>query len=143
MRLSFFMPDLPSSHTLLLTGMLSIPHATFGSSSSEPFPLLCPTRLSAIDMVCIQYKDENQLIKECQQGYNLGFDGKQAIHPNQVAVIYKHFTPPPEQIEMAKKIVLANRKNQNEGVGAWELDGKMIDMPMVRHFAQLKNKKIQ
>jgi citrate lyase subunit beta-like protein len=86
-------------------------------------------------MVCIKYKDENQLIAECQQGYNLGFDGKQAIHPAQVDVIYKHFTPPVAQIELAKKIVLASRQNLNDGVGAWEIDGKMIDMPMVHGFA--------
>jgi citrate lyase subunit beta-like protein len=89
-------------------------------------------RLSAIDMVCIHYKDEAQLRLECKQGYNLGYDGKQAIHPNQVSVIYECYRPPEESIAFAKKIVEANVLHQQDGKGAFEVDGKMIDMPMVR-----------
>mgnify|MGYP001028191712 CR=1 FL=1 len=65
------------------------------------------------------------------QGFNLGYDGKQAIHPNQVSVIYECFRPPEESITFAKKIVEANKLNQLDGKGAFEVDGKMIDMPMV------------
>jgi citrate lyase subunit beta-like protein len=89
-------------------------------------------RLTAIDMVCIHYKDEEQLRRECQQGYNLGFDGKQAIHPNQIPIIYQMFKPPDELIQLAKKIIEENDKFQREGKGAFEIDGKMIDMPMVK-----------
>ncbi len=61
----------------------------------------------------------------------MGYDGKQAIHPNQVSVIYECFRPPEESIAFAKKIVEANKLNQLDGKGAFEVDGKMIDMPMV------------
>jgi len=88
--------------------------------------------LAPIDMVCVQYKDLVQLKKECIQGYNMGFVGKQAIHPDQIKPIYDHFRPPDNAIEFAKRILKENEKNQHKGKGAWEIDGKMIDMPMVR-----------
>jgi citrate lyase subunit beta-like protein len=76
------------------------------------------------------------LIGSCQ-GYNLGYDGKQAIHPNQVSVIYECYRPPEESIAFAKKIVEANVLHQQDGKGAFEVDGKMIDMPMVSQKSQL------
>ena len=82
-------------------------------------------------MVCIQYKDPELLAKECTDGYNLGYTGKQAIHPNQIQIIYEKFRPPAEKIEFAKKILEANKKYQAEGKGAFEMNGQMIDMPMV------------
>jgi citrate lyase beta subunit len=62
----------------------------------------------------------------------MGFDGKQAIHPNQIETIYKLFTPPPASIDFARKIVEESRKHFSSGVGAWEIEGKMIDAPMIK-----------
>eukprot|EP01120_Amphizonella_sp_Union-15-10_P013721 TRINITY_DN6449_c0_g1_i2.p1 TRINITY_DN6449_c0_g1~~TRINITY_DN6449_c0_g1_i2.p1 ORF type:complete len:323 (-),score=54.91 TRINITY_DN6449_c0_g1_i2:144-1112(-) len=87
--------------------------------------------LAAIDMVCIQYKDQEQLIKECIQGFSMGFVGKQAIHPNQIQIIYQYFKPTDRDINFARRILDENQKNQSKGTGAWEIDGKMIDRPLV------------
>lgn len=82
-------------------------------------------------MVCTQYKNDAQLIKECQQGFNLGYTGKQAIHPNQISLIYEHFCPSQEKIEFAKRIFEGMKEHDKIGKGAFEIDGKMIDMPML------------
>jgi citrate lyase subunit beta-like protein len=86
--------------------------------------------LQAIDMVCVKYKDTQQLIAECVDGFNMGFSGKQAIHPAQIPVIYQHFRPSDEKIEFAKKIITEMAQKQNEQVGAFAIDDKMIDQPM-------------
>jgi len=88
-------------------------------------------RLQCVDMVCTQYKDSAQLIKECHQGFNLGYTGKQAIHPDQIQAIYKYFCPSPENVEYAKRILEEMKTHELAGKGAFEIDGKMIDLPMV------------
>ena len=55
----------------------------------------------------------------------------QAIHPNQIETIYQNFRPSDEKIEFAKKIISSMKENELLGKGAFELDGKMIDQPMV------------
>eukprot|EP01132_Coremiostelium_polycephalum_P005418 gene5418-6757_t len=88
--------------------------------------------LQAIDMVCINFRDPDVLAKETKEGIQLGFHGKQAIHPNQIDIICDAFRPSPKQFEFATKIVEQNELNQSQGKGAFEIDGKMIDMPMVK-----------
>ncbi|EFA79538.1 citrate lyase subunit beta-like protein [Heterostelium album PN500] len=88
--------------------------------------------LQAIDMVCINYKDPEYLRREVQEGIRMGFHGKQAIHPNQIDVIRDAYRPSPKQFEFASRIVEQNEIFQAQGKGAFEVDGKMIDMPMVK-----------
>ena len=52
--------------------------------------------LQAIDMVCIEYKDDAYLREECRDGASLGFDGKQAIHPAQLDAIHAAYSPSKE-----------------------------------------------
>lgn len=89
--------------------------------------------LQAIDIVAIDYKDEENLKRESEFGAQLGFSGKQIIHPVQVAVVQKAFTPSDEEIAYAKRIVETFEASQKEGRGAYSLDGKMIDMPLLKH----------
>lgn len=89
--------------------------------------------LQAIDIVTIDYKDEENLKRESEFGARLGFSGKQIIHPVQVAVVQKAFTPSEEEIAYAKRIVETFEASQKEGRGAYSLDGKMIDMPLLKH----------
>jgi citrate lyase subunit beta-like protein len=89
--------------------------------------------LQAIDIVTIDYKDEENLKRESEFGARLGFSGKQIIHPVQVAVVQKAFTPSEEEIAYAKRIVETFEASQKEGKGAYSLDGKMIDMPLLRN----------
>lgn len=89
--------------------------------------------LQAIDIVTIDYKDLDALKVESEFGARLGFSGKQIIHPNQVQVVQEAFTPSAEAIAHARRIVETFEASQKEGKGAYSLDGKMIDMPLLKN----------
>jgi len=89
--------------------------------------------LQAIDMVYIDFRDVEGLRAEAEQGAGLGFSGKQVIHPNQVGVVQEAFSPSSEAIEYAQRLVDAFSASQKEGRGAFALDGKMIDMPLLKN----------
>lgn len=89
--------------------------------------------LQALDMVYIDFRDVEGLRLEAEQGAALGFSGKQIIHPNQVSAVQEAFTPSEEAIEYAQRVVRAFSASQKEGRGAFALDGKMIDMPLLKN----------
>lgn len=89
--------------------------------------------LQAIDIVSIDYRDIEALRSEAEFGARLGYSGKQIIHPAQVEPVQTAFTPNDEAIAYAKRIVETFEASQKEGRGAYALDGKMIDMPLVRN----------
>jgi len=89
--------------------------------------------LQPIDMVFIDFKDKEGLRVEAEQGAGWGFSGKQVIHPNQVPIVQKAFTPSEEEISYAKRVVDTFDASQREGRGAYALDGKMIDMPLLKN----------
>ncbi|HEY5728748.1 MAG TPA: CoA ester lyase [Anaerolineales bacterium] len=88
--------------------------------------------LQAIDIVYIDFKDTEGLHIEAQEGAGFGFSGKQIIHPNQVRVTQEAFTPSDDAIAYAKRVVESFESSQKEGKGAYALDGKMIDMPLLK-----------
>lgn len=91
--------------------------------------------LAAIDMVCVDYKDTDYLTQECHDGKELGYDGKQAIHPAQVDTIQTTFNPTEEAILKAARILHLYKKAEQDNKGAYGLkDGDrmvMIDAPML------------
>lgn len=89
--------------------------------------------LQPIDIVTIDYKDLEALKVESEFGARLGFSGKQVIHPNQVPVVQEAFTPSDEAISYARRIIETFEASQKEGKGAYSLDGKMIDMPLLKN----------
>lgn len=87
-----------------------------------------------IDLVCTWYEGSNamqSLRTECIRGKNLGFNGKQCIHPNQVAITQNAFTPSNKEVKWAAKVLDAASKAGLEGRGAFTVDEKMIDAPLV------------
>ena len=70
------------------------------------------------------------LEEECRGGKNLGFNGKQCIHPSQVETVQRIFGPEVEETKWAVRVVIADEKAAAAGKGAWSLDGKMIDVPV-------------
>ena len=89
--------------------------------------------IQPIDIVTIDYKDLEALKAEAEFGARIGFSGKQVIHPNQIPVVQEAFTPSDEEIAYARRIVETFEASQKEGKGAYSLDGKMIDMPLLRN----------
>jgi len=88
--------------------------------------------LQAIDTVFIDLNDLEGLQAQTHEAQIMGFDGKLAIHPRQVEPIQQLFTPTPEEIERAQRLIHAHDLQQAAGSGVFELDGKMVDMPMIR-----------
>ncbi|HEY4691418.1 MAG TPA: HpcH/HpaI aldolase/citrate lyase family protein, partial [Anaerolineae bacterium] len=77
---------------------------------------------------------------EALEGARLGFVGKQIIHPNQVEPVQAAFTPSDDAIAHARRIVQAFKEHQNGGAGVFALDGKMIDMPVVKAAQRVLDK---
>ncbi len=88
--------------------------------------------LQAIDTVCVDLNDLDGLKAQTREARVMGYDGKLAIHPRQVDVIQQVFTPSKEEIQQAKRLIQAHDQQQAAGTGAFELDGRMVDMPIVR-----------
>ncbi|EJD40918.1 beta subunit of citrate lyase [Auricularia subglabra TFB-10046 SS5] len=92
--------------------------------------------LQSIDMVHVDYKNTEGLIQECQSARRLGFDGKQAIHPDQVPIIQEQFLPTPQEIDRAAKIVQGMDRAKLQARGSYALKTgnrtEMIDAPMVK-----------
>ncbi len=88
--------------------------------------------LQAIDMVYIDYGDTAGLVAEAEAGARLGYTGKQVIHPAQIAPVQAAFTPDAAAIAQARRLLAAMAEHQARGTGAFSLDGKMIDMPLIK-----------
>lgn len=89
--------------------------------------------LQAIDIVCIDFKNPEVVRAEAQFGAGLGYSGKQIIHPAQVEPVQSAFTPSEAAVARAKRLVEAFEQHQQQGAGAFALDGKMIDMPLLKN----------
>jgi citrate lyase beta subunit len=88
--------------------------------------------LQAIDTPFVDLADEAGLLAETRDALGLGYTGKLAIHPKQIAPIVAVFTPSAEEIAAAERLLREHERQQQEGRGVFALDGKMVDMPMVR-----------
>lgn len=98
---------------------------------------------STIDLVCTAFKseaDQETLLNECRNGKRMGFNGKQCIHPSQVKTVERVFSPEQEEVEWAVRIVIAQKRAEEMGKGAWALDGKMIDAPVEGKARAVVNK---
>jgi citrate lyase subunit beta/citryl-CoA lyase len=69
--------------------------------------------------------------EECDEARNLGFAGKSCIHPTQVPIANECFMPRPAEIERARRILLAAEDAAAKGVGAFVVDGQMLDEPFL------------
>ena len=83
--------------------------------------------LSILDGVYNDIQDSEGFRAVCQQGLEMGFDGKTLIHPSQVEPCNEIFAPSAAELEMAGKIVAAFKAAQAEGKGVVTVDGRMIE----------------
>ncbi|MBW1982011.1 MAG: CoA ester lyase [Deltaproteobacteria bacterium] len=88
--------------------------------------------LAAIDAPYGDFRDQEGLENSCRMAASLGFDGKWAIHPAQLATINRTFTPSAEDISRAQRILQAYKEAEVRGEGATSLDGKMVDGASIR-----------
>ena len=88
--------------------------------------------IQAIDTVFSDVADMEALRQSVLEAKSLGFEGKGCIHPRQIKVVHEAFAPTTEEIEKAKKIVLAFDEAEKKGLGVVSLGSKMIDPPVVK-----------
>ena len=79
-----------------------------------------------------EIKDSDAYESSANRAAVLGCEGKWAIHPSQIDLANKIFTPPEEEVKKAKRILVAMEEAQKQGKGAASLDGRLIDLASVR-----------
>src|SRR5689334_18651903 len=84
--------------------------------------------IDVVDGVTLQFRDLQQCEQDARAAAQMGFDGKWAIHPDQIAVINRVFTPSPEEISRAREIIeLYEKADINSGLGAVVYKDEMVD----------------
>ena len=78
-----------------------------------------------------EVKDLDAFGKDVEFARSIGFTGSVCIHPNQVAIVNRGFSPSAAELEWAQKVVDADEAARAKGLGAVLLEGKMIDKPIV------------
>ncbi|MCZ2495910.1 CoA ester lyase [Xylophilus sp. Kf1] len=86
----------------------------------------------AYDGAFADVRDSAGYTAEAGMARSLGFLGKSCIHPSQVALANAAFRPTDEEIAHARKVVEAAGAAESDAVGAWLVDGRMIDAPFLR-----------
>ncbi|MDA9208224.1 CoA ester lyase [Octadecabacter sp.] len=81
----------------------------------------------ALDGVYNAFKDEDGFAVECEQGRDMGFDGKTLIHPAQVAIANVAFAPTEAEIDLAKRQIAAFAEAEAAGQGVAVVDGKIVE----------------
>jgi citrate lyase subunit beta / citryl-CoA lyase len=84
-----------------------------------------------------EFSDTYKLREAAVRARRLGFAGALAIHPTQVAIFNEAFSPSPQELEWASKVVAAENDAAARGLSAFSLNGKMIDPPIVRRAHEI------
>ena len=87
--------------------------------------------IDSLDVPFLDLNDENGLLEQATLAKELGFSGKGAIHPKQIPVINSIFTPSPEEIAYAVRVIEEFKKAES---GLVVLDGKLIEKPVLREM---------
>ncbi|GAB6051806.1 CoA ester lyase [Magnetospira thiophila] len=83
--------------------------------------------LAIVDGVYLDLNDDAGFAAACQQGKDLGFDGKTLIHPKTVDVANQVFAPSPDEVDWSRRIIAAHAEAEAAGKGVVLVDGKLIE----------------
>ena len=97
-------------------------HAVLAASAAD---------VDAVDTVFTDIEDREGLRTETEFAAGLGYDGKIAIHPAQVEPINDAYTPSPERVEWAERVLAARTAADADDRGVFRVDGEMIDAPLI------------
>jgi citrate lyase subunit beta/citryl-CoA lyase len=121
----------------LLFGAGDYTRETRGRITPERFELLYPmtrillaARVAGIDAIDTPYfdiKNMDGLERHARQARDMGYDGKAVIHPAQLEVVHRVFTPTEQEVEQARRVIEAFEKARTEGKGVIQLDGQVIE----------------
>lgn len=118
-----------------LTAELGIPRTVDGDeillARSQVVLAAASIGADAIDAVFVDLKSPEALRRDAQRARALGFRGKTAIHPDQIAIINEVFSPTADEIAKARRVIDADAAARAQGQGAFRLDDRMVDAPIV------------
>ena len=118
------------------TNDMAIPRSEDGSEVDYPRRVVCVAARAAgvlaLDTPFFGFRDPESLRESVLAARRYGFSGQFAIHPSQIEIINKGFSPSQEETEHARRVVAAFEEAEREGKGATSLDGQVIDVPVVR-----------
>ena len=83
------------------------------------------------------YQDLDAVSEIARKARRFGLEGASCIHPSVVPVLNEAFSPRTEEIDLARRIISANAEAERTGRGSFQLDGKMIDVPVVERAQRL------
>ena len=94
-------------------------------------------RVASLDSPYVLFRNSDGLRADAGQARKLGFIGKFAIHPAQIDIINELFSPSDEELAYAQKVVDAWNEAEAQGRGSADLDGRMIDVPVIKRAQNL------
>jgi citrate lyase subunit beta / citryl-CoA lyase len=107
-------------------------HLVPGRAPMLPWLMTCMAAaraygLSILDGVYNDLGNAEGFVEECRQARDLGFDGKTLIHPRQIEPCNEAFSPSPEEIAAARKMIAAFDLPENHDKGVIQIDGRMVE----------------
>jgi citrate lyase subunit beta / citryl-CoA lyase len=89
--------------------------------------------VQALDQVVTTFGDDDRFLADAAQGRALGYGGKLCIHPAQVPLANRAFSPSAEEIERARRLLAAYEDAAARGEAVISFEGQMVDEPLARH----------
>lgn len=111
--------DLHARHTALRLPMLTSLSICLLAARAEG--------LAILDGVHLDLADDEGFVAACEQGVELGFDGKTLIHPKQIEPCNRVFAPGPDEVDRARRIIAAFAEAEAEGKAVAVVDGALVE----------------
>jgi len=89
-------------------------------------------RITALDQAVLEIRDDTQFREDAARGRDLGYDGKICVLPRQVAIANEVFSPKPEEVVYARRLIETYERATAAGIGTIDFEGKMIDGPLLK-----------
>ncbi|MCH7736318.1 MAG: CoA ester lyase [Chloroflexi bacterium] len=93
--------------------------------------------VASLDSPFVLFQDLDALRADAKRARQMGYTGKHAIHPSQLDIINEVFSPSNEETAYARKIVEAWEQAEADGRGSLAMDGRMVDVPVVKRAQNL------
>ena len=94
-------------------------------------------RITAHDQAVIEIRDDTQFREDAARGRDLGYDGKICVLPRQVAIANELFSPRPDEVTYARRLIETYDRATSAGLGTIDFEGKMIDGPTLKRAQRM------
>jgi citrate lyase subunit beta / citryl-CoA lyase len=91
----------------------------------------------AVDQVVVEIKNDVRYTTEAVEARQLGYSGKMCIHPAQVRLAHRVFSPTDQEVDRARRLLAAAEQGARDGRGVVLFEGQMIDAPVIRHAERI------